>query len=289
MDDRVEWVTRPTSSTQFYLFNLFADYIVPRGGCIWTNNLLYLLELLGVGERAARSSLSRMKRQGWFVSKRVGRQSQYALTERGRAILAEGDERIFEEPFTAWDGRWHLVVYSLPEKKRKKRNELRKKLIWLGFGNLAPGTWVTPHDRLNDLEMMLDALKIREFVTLFLADTDTSDEIVRQCWDLKALEADYVKYVSVHRPELERFRAGEESMTPAACFVRRFWLTYDFQRFPRKDPNLPVELLPENWIGFEARRILMEYRKLLSQGMGGFIDAVMNGELDRDGQSKRQK
>ena len=45
MIKEVQQVSRPTKSTQFYIFNLFADYIVP--GRVWTNDLLYLLKLIG--------------------------------------------------------------------------------------------------------------------------------------------------------------------------------------------------------------------------------------------------
>jgi phenylacetic acid degradation operon negative regulatory protein len=279
MDDQIELVTRPTSSTQFCLFNLFAEYIVPRGGRIWTKDLLHLLELLGVGERAARSTLSRMKQRGWFMTHRIGRQSQYAITERGQAVLAEGDQRIFEEPYTNWDGRWYLVVYSLPEELRRLRSEFRKKLIWSGFGNLAPGTWVSPHDRQAELK----------FVTLFTADTGAGTELVGQCWDIPGLEADYRRFLSSHEPDYEAYRSGQLKLTPAACFVRRFWLTYSFQPFPRKDPNLPVELLPEDWIGFNARNIFMEYRQLLNRGMDDLMDDVVNGRstMERSRSSKR--
>jgi len=54
-------------STQFVVFNLFGDYILPHGGSIWTNNLLRLLELLDIGERAARSTLSLSLGMGDFI------------------------------------------------------------------------------------------------------------------------------------------------------------------------------------------------------------------------------
>jgi phenylacetic acid degradation operon negative regulatory protein len=66
-------------------------------------------------------------------------------------------------------------------------------------------------------------------------------------------------------------------------------LTYSFQPFPRKDPNLPVELLPEDWIGFKARNIFMEYRQLLNRGMDDLMDDVVNGRstMERSRSSKR--
>jgi phenylacetic acid degradation operon negative regulatory protein len=266
-------------STQFVIFNLFGDYILPRGGNIWTNNLLQLLELLGIGERASRSTLLRMKQQGWLTTRKFGRRTQTSVTRRGRAILEQGSQRIFEPPLDGWDGQWRLVVYSLPEEKRELRNELRKKLIWYGFGNLAPGAWISPHNRQTKLEMILDDLAVRRHVSLFSGRHvgSLSDlELVARCWDIPALEEAYHSFVGRHQIPYDTlvaaYEAGEAVPTPEVCFVRRFWLTYDFQPFPRKDPNLPRELLPDPWMGSVARQLFAGYRHLLSLGIGDFID-----------------
>ncbi len=273
--DDVELVTRPSQSTQFFIFNLFGDYILERGGRIWTNDLLSLLALLGVHERAARTTLSRMKGQGWFDTVRDGRQSQYVITERGEAILRQGEKRIFEPALRDWNGLWHLAVYSIPEELRRERHELRKKLSWFGFGMLAPGTWVSPHDRRDEMNGLLGELAIDSYVTMFTAETGESAEIVRRCWDLDGLAADYELFIERHKPDYDAYRQGELTPSVEDCFVRRFWLTYNFQRFPLQDPNLPVELLPSDWPGHEARAIFSDYRRLLADCMSDFMDRMV--------------
>lgn len=274
--DHIELVTRPARSTQFYLFNLFGDYILPRGGRVWTNDLLRLLDLLGVSEGAARTTLSRMRQQGWFDTEKDGRETRYVITPRGRAILEEGDRRIFEDILTDWDGRWHLVVYSLPEEQRKDRNNLRKKLLWLGFGNLAPGTWVTPHDRTADVATLVCDLGLGHWVTQFSAETDDDLDVIRKCWNLDELAADYRTFLARYGPEYAALRDGRP-LTPAEAFVRRFWLTFAFQRFPLGDPNLPVALLPDDWPGTPARAMFRDYRALLAGQMGDFMDDIVGG------------
>jgi phenylacetic acid degradation operon negative regulatory protein len=269
------------ASTQFVVFNLFGDYLLPRGGSIWTHNLLRLLELLGIGERAARSTLSRMRQDGWLATRKFGRRTQTTVTRRGRAVLEQGNQRIFEPPLERWDGQWRLVVYSLPEEKRELRNELRKKLIWYGFGNLAPGAWVSPHERQAELEAILDDLAVRRYVSLFTGrhvGSLSDQELVARCWDIPALAEEYGAFMARHQGPFEELRAaagaGGPPPPPERCFVRRFWLTYAFQPFPRKDPNLPPELLPQPWAGAAARRLFADYRRLLSLGMGDFVDEL---------------
>jgi phenylacetic acid degradation operon negative regulatory protein len=175
------------------------------------------------------------------------------------------------------------VVYSLPEEKRELRNELRKKLIWYGFGNLAPGAWVSPHDWQRELEAILDDLAVRQHAYLFTGrqvGAMPDQELVRRCWDIPGIEAEYLAFVERYAGEHEALAAesagaGAVALTPEQCFVRRFWLTYDFQPFPRKDPNLPRALLPDPWAGFTARRLFISYRRLLSRGIGDFIDSIV--------------
>lgn len=281
--DRPSW--RRGTSTQFVIFNLFGDYIMPRGGAIWTSRLLYLLGLLGIGERAARSTLSRMKQEGWLATRKQGRRAQHLLTRRGRAILEQGNQRIFEPPIESWDGLWRLVVYSLPEEKRELRNDLRKKLVWYGFGNLSPGAWVSPHDWLREVEAIIDDLALRPYVSLFTGrhvGAEPDHELVQRCWDLPALQQEYAAFVEHYAPEYALAQLllapGGAGLAAERRFVRRFWLTYDFQPFPRRDPNLPPALLPTPWVGTAARQLFSGYRRLLSHDLGEFLDQALRDE-----------
>ena len=134
------------ASSQFYIFNLYANFIQPRHRPVWTGEIIALMAPLGIAEKTTRSTLARMAKKGWLSVKKEGRQSRYALTQSGLAIIAEGDTRIFERSTPAWDGRWHLFTYSLPESLAPLRTALAKRLRWAGYGNLNHGTWISPID-----------------------------------------------------------------------------------------------------------------------------------------------
>lgn len=268
--------------TQFLFFTLFGDYVLHLGGKIWTSSIVQLMGVLGVSERAVRSTLSRMTRKGWIKPKKFGRRSQYALTSRGRALLESGQRRIFEPSLTDWDNTWHILVYSLPEKKRRTRHVLRKQLTWLGFGRLAPGTWISPHGRRAELRSMFKELEIENFVELFSGvhyGPSTAKELIQRCWDLTELENQYKDFVTRYQPIYEKHRQQiENNQCPAAaeCFTKRFWLTHEFQSMPLKDPNLPAVLLQPDWIGFIARNLVDEYRKLLKPFAFQYVREAMN-------------
>ncbi|MGZ4668208.1 MAG: PaaX family transcriptional regulator C-terminal domain-containing protein, partial [Blastococcus sp.] len=101
-----------------------------------------LMEDLGVGGQAVRSSISRLKRRDVLLPLRRSGAAGYALAPTMGEVLDEGDRRIFEHrPATLADG-WVQVVFTVPEAQREKRHELRSRLTSLGFGPAAPGVWV---------------------------------------------------------------------------------------------------------------------------------------------------
>ena len=55
----------------------------------------------------------------------------------------------------------------MPEEKRRLRNELRKKLIWFGYGMLVPGNWISPRDRHEELERVAIELEISPYLSFF--------------------------------------------------------------------------------------------------------------------------
>jgi phenylacetic acid degradation operon negative regulatory protein len=276
----------PPVQTQFLIFTLFGDYVIHRGGTLWTSSLLELMGSLDVGERALRSALSRMSGKGWLKSRKQGRMSQYSLTARGRALLERGAQRIFERALTDWDRQWHLVVYSLPEKKRRQRHVLRKQLTWLGFGRLAPGTWCSAHDRGPELDELFRDLRVEPFVDVFAGlyrGPCSDEELVQRCWDLSSIGTQYCDFLAKHEPGyLECLRRTQQGQPAEAeqCFVERFWLTRDYMTFPQQDPNLPVSLLPPDWIGLRARQLFDNYHTLLGERANEFVDqALKNGQL----------
>jgi phenylacetic acid degradation operon negative regulatory protein len=266
--------------TQIIIFTLFGDYILPLGESAWTTGLLKLLEVLGVSERGVRSTLSRMKKRGWMISTRVGRYSKYSLTERGLRIVREGEARIFEEPRSEWDGLWQMVVYSIPEQKRHIRSNLRQRLSWLGFGRLAPGTWIAPNQSKSEIGMLLEDVGAQKYAVHFgsmkLYDA-AGEEIVDKCWDLVTLNKEYDKFLEKYENTLQQLREDIErgiDLNTEECFRVRFWMTLEYSQFPRRDPNLPLSLLKPGWRGRVAMEMFASSHQLLKVPSENFVSEV---------------
>ncbi len=274
-----------TVNTQDMLLTLYGDYVRHRGGEVWTGTLITLLGLFGLSGQAVRSTLSRMSRSGWLDSRKVGRYSFYAQTPRLLGLLEEGAQRIFQPRQDPWNGRWHLLTYSIPESKRHLRRRLRRRLLWLGFGALHQATWISPRDLRDEVEQIVDELKVRPYVEFFTAEHRgfaNDEEIVARCWNLEDLDNHYASFIARYEPLLldceAQLQAGQ-SLNPQDCFVQRFMLVHEYRSSPYVDPNLPLELLPDDWLGQEAAQLFQRYRDLLAEK----ADAYVYGTLRKTG------
>jgi phenylacetic acid degradation operon negative regulatory protein len=263
------------------VFNLYGDYIRHRTGEAWTGSLIELLGHMGLSGQAVRSTLSRMSRGGWLKRRRAGRHSFYSLTPKCTQLLEEGARRIFHPRSDPWDGRWHLLIYSIPESKRHLRRRLRTRLRWLGFGMLNHATWICPRDLRRDVTQLADTFGLRPYIELFSAQRPTfarDEEIVARCWDLKGLNAYHAAFIRRSQPVLQHYEtalAAEDGPRPLDCFVQRSTLIDEYRASPYVDPNLPPELLPEDWLGERAAQLFQRLNELLEKPAGAFVDAVL--------------
>jgi phenylacetic acid degradation operon negative regulatory protein len=262
------------------MLTLYGDYVLNRGGEIGIGSLVTLLSNFGLSEQAIRSAVSRMCRSGLLKAKRTNNKSYYSLTSEGHSLLTEGAQRIFQRKKPHWDGNWNIVTYSIPESMRQTRDTLRLELGWMGYGALGEATWISPYDRTREVNNLLQKLNIEEYVHVFSArhqgGTDPK-RIVSRCWDLGKIHQKYAEFLTEYLPKLERhlkrLQAGE-TIEPSECFVERFKLIHEFRKLPFCDPDLPQELLPENWLRPQAAALFDEYHNSLTEKANEYFDSV---------------
>jgi phenylacetic acid degradation operon negative regulatory protein len=238
------------SSARSVLMTVLGEYVLPRDQPVWTSVLVDTLASFGVEEKSARQALARAAAEGWLVSERVGRRARWLLTSPGRRLLTEGAERIYafgsgERP---WDGRWLLLLVSVPEVKRDLRHRLRTRLSWAGFGSPEAGVWISPDlGREGEALEVLKELGLAAGAMSFTASYGTvggQDAMVSRAWDLTGLERRYEEFIAGF--------AGREPAGRAAVLHAQTSLVHAWRRFPFVDPQLPRELLPANWSGAQA-------------------------------------
>lgn len=236
------------------------------GGWLSAAALVELLGDLGVDEPAVRSSVSRLKRRGILVPVRQEGAAGYALSDDGRAILREGDQRIFSRRRAEAGDGWVLAVFSVPESERHKRHLLRTQLTRLGYGTAAPGVWIAPaHLRAATVDT-LTRLGLAAYADLFAAEHIAFaglPDLVRRWWDLDQLRRLYQEFLDAHGEAARRAREFRDPEDDRAAFADYTRLVTDWRRLPYLDPGLPAELLPEDWIGIRAADLFFALKSRL--------------------------
>jgi phenylacetic acid degradation operon negative regulatory protein len=278
------------------LFTLYGDYAHPLGQEeVRVGALVKLAAELGVSSTALRSALSRMGREGWLAARRNGGSPRYRLTARGHDLIEEGTERIYGRRRAGWDGRWLLVSYSLPERRRGQRDRLREGLSFLGFGSLGNGIFVSPHDLRREVRQLIGRQEVEQDVTVHHGTLEwppDAAQVVARAWDLRGLEEPYREF-------LQRIREGlatADGLDDRESFRRRFLLTHEFRRFPYSDPDLPDALLPRDWVGSTAREAFLKYNRKLQRRAERFYKNVAeegtivdNGDRSMENSHRRTK
>jgi phenylacetic acid degradation operon negative regulatory protein len=276
-------VTARSARLRQLIVTVYGLYARSDGGWLSIAALIRLLADLGVDEPAVRSAISRLKRRGMLESRRQDGSAGYQLSAEALAILREGDARIFRRRRATLADGWLLAVFSVPESQRDRRHVLRSELTRLGFGMVAPGVWIVPAHRQDATAETLRRLGLESYADLFHADHlafgDPADKI-RRWWDLDELERRYEAFIQAHEPALRRWeeRPGTQGLAAQheafADYVRA--LT-DWRRLPYLDPGLPVELLPDDWIGIRAAEEFFALRALLEEPARGYVQRVIGG------------
>ncbi len=156
----------PVSGTSL-ISSLYGDSLSHRGGEIWLGSLAALLEGLGFGERFVRTALFRLNKEGWLDVSRIGRRSFYSLSDKGLRLTRRAESKIYRAEQPAWDGKWLLLLSEGLDKTTLA--DVKKQLIWQGFGALAPSLMASPSQKLADVQALLHEAGVADNVICFEA------------------------------------------------------------------------------------------------------------------------
>jgi len=100
----------------------------------------------------------------------------FVLNEKGklRALNYRFEEMCLKQD--AWDGKWRMVVFDIPEKKKSSRDALREKLNRLGFYELQKSVFIFPHECRNEIDFIIEFFELRPYVRIILA-TELDNEL----------------------------------------------------------------------------------------------------------------
>ncbi|MFV0524829.1 MAG: PaaX family transcriptional regulator C-terminal domain-containing protein [Acidimicrobiales bacterium] len=252
------WGAASTISARSVLVTVLGDAIAPTGGTVWLADLFALVEPFGFNDRLVRTSMYRLVSEQWVDNERIGRRSRYALTGFGWDEFAAADARIYRHDPPAWDGTWTIVIPG-------DDDHLRRHLHWRGFGDLTGGLMVRPDAAHDDLGPLFARLGLADPPPVAVARFDdvgglSSADAYRTSSGLADAETAYHDFLARHsHPEPDAL----VELAPEAAFLVRTMVIHDYRRARLRDPDLPTELLPADWVGYRARcRAAAVYRSV---------------------------
>ena len=257
------------SRTWSIVITVFGDAVVPRGGSLWLGSLLGIFAGLEIGGGVVRTAMSRLAADEWLQRNRVGRNSFYSLTGKGRANFAVAAERIYGEPSSDWNGRFQLVLPG----NGTDRDAVRGALESSGFGGVAPGVWIAPLS--TPVPPDAGTLMRMEGVT----DLETARQLAERAWPLAQTAEAYRRFLDAFAP-LQSWIAVGGILADLDALVGRILLVHEYRRVVLRDPLLPPALLPQEWPGTSARQLCSEIYKALLPKSEHWLD--QNGR-DEDG------
>lgn len=265
------------------IMSIFGDCIFQRGGVISLASLIQLMDVFGFNERSVRTAVFRLGQNGWLASEKIGRTSYYRVTESSRKRFIIAHDKIYGLSHHEWDQKWDLVLLSSVELENKA--VLKKELEWLGFANIATNVMAYPGCDEFEVHNLLYNLNMTEQVVVFRAEAlhlwpesyPTLKRMVENNWPIAQLHERYDKFINDFRDFLNLVEDGE--FTELQAFQLRILLVHQYRRILLKDPSLPLELLPTDWLALTARNLTSNlYQTVIGASEEFFLDIARTAE-----------
>ncbi len=107
-------------------------------------------------------------------------------TERGReraSLLRLLETKLIAK--SKWDGKWRVVIFDIPEEKRKMRNLLRQCLKNWDFYRLQASVFVCPYDCRDAVDLLIRTCNGEQYIRFIEANHISRDQDIRKRFALR--------------------------------------------------------------------------------------------------------
>ncbi len=134
-----------------------------------------------------RTAIGRLAALGYITFEKREGKAYARITDVGREKLAFELEKnkLDLSKKRRWNGRWRVVIFDIPERRRKVRDRLRVLMRELGFMRLQDSVWVFPYDCEEFVALLKAELKIGAAVLYMVVEEIENDKHLREHFGLK--------------------------------------------------------------------------------------------------------
>lgn len=155
-------------------------------------NAIHLLKWTSLDKQFKRSKLqiiSRAKKElikkGLLVVEDSLHGKVMRITELGKSAL-ERELLITKRLNIKWDGKWRVIIFDIPEKRKLTRDKLRYSLISIGFIKIQNSVWVYPYPCEDLISLLKADFKIGKDVLYLIVDQLEGDSYLQERFNLKS-------------------------------------------------------------------------------------------------------
>jgi len=125
-------------------------------------------EWKGINERGLRNAAQRLHQSKLVKNKKNADGTiTIILNELGKtkALIFNLNTMTLKKP-KKWDGFWRIVMFDIPEHKKKGRDALAGRLKTLGFYTLQKSVLIHPYECADEINFITELFQIRPYVRL---------------------------------------------------------------------------------------------------------------------------
>lgn len=139
--------------------------------------------------RRIHEAVQRLNRKRLIEMIEKGDRLYLKITTNGKQLVKNFHYDDLKLPqFKAWDQKWRLVIFDIPDKKRKERQVFSKKLKDLGFHPLQESVFVYPYECRDEIDFICEFLSISRYINYCLVEAlDKREGDLRNIFNLKVL------------------------------------------------------------------------------------------------------
>lgn len=261
-----------------FIFNAF---LAERNlSAVPLRKLLLILDAFDKNESAIRMGLSRAVQSGILINTKQDNEVFYEFTEQGLHQVNRWRQSVtrfqsnIERQRSRWNGQWHAIVI---DESSPYRYALIKRLSELYYGRLGTNLWISAFPFSAEIwaalppevesETVLQMWEVKNIGGM------TDRNLAAAAWPIKRMSRQYMDY----RVELEaaatQFYGDEVSASTVLPFIH----TYGKRLFEimSGDPQLPTDILPEDWPGLATTRRFTKIRARVLPIADAYIDSIL--------------
>ena len=117
-----------------------------------------------------KKSLSRLERQG-YIKQKDNLDGYFVLTAEGKMKAMRyqiENTKIAQQK--KWDGKWRLVMFDIPEEKKKARQAINYALKKIGCVHYQKSVFITPFPCAKEIDFIGETFNAREHIRIVVAE-----------------------------------------------------------------------------------------------------------------------